>query len=232
MPPVSRNYTYGKSNTSRYAQSRPRKSIKSNVKKTILEMAAPYHSTTDDTISGKSLIEHNTIYSLNLTAFLGQGTGNDDRQGDQVFLEALKIKGFARSNSASNSYQYRVLVGYSPKEFNFTSMANTGLQQANIFLPDTIGASFANGIINPKAFTCIYDNTMVINSMLTGITDIQAFQATVPLKKKFQYQSDGSTLGKKNNLYLVLIGYVTGGVTGTTQTGDILCAADVIFKNL
>lgn len=231
MAPM-RQPRYAKSNTSSNSRYGKRKSVKSDVKKTILQMAVPYHNALADATAGKANIEHNTIYSLNLTAFLTQGTGNDDRQGDQVFLEALKLRGFVRSNATANSYTYRILVGFSPKEFNFVSQSNTGLQYVNLFLPGTGGTSFVNGIINPKAFTCVYDNTVDINSLLSAVTDISSMSATIPLKKKFAYQSDASTLGKTNNLYLVLIGYVTGGVTGTTGTGDIQIATDLIFKNL
>ena len=53
--------------------------------------------------------------TYNLTSKIVQGTSNSQREGDSVYLEALKIEGIIHSSVDSNAYKYRILVGYSEK---------------------------------------------------------------------------------------------------------------------
>jgi len=190
---------------------------------------APYQHNTLADGSDFSNMTHNTIYTTNLTAKIVQGDANTDRDGDAIYLNALKLSGAIHTNTASNGYMFRVLVGWSGEEYAITA-SSAGLTSQEIFLPATGTTFLTNGIVNPKAFTCIYDSISDVNSLLATTADIFSLRAKIQLDQKYVYQSSGSTFGKFKNLYLVVIGCVIGGTTGTTATGTFYMGTDVIFQ--
>jgi len=180
---------------------------------------------------GVSPPTHSTIYTANLTAGITQGTGNTNRDGDSVRLMALKLKGFVQTPSnATGMYTYRILVLYSGEEYTSVSWSSTGLTDTELFLPGTGTTWVPNGIINPKAVTCLYDKTIDVPTLVTTTADLESFNDTIQLNTDFDYQSTGSALGKTRNLYCLIIGSVVGGVAGSTNTGAVFVSTDLIFK--
>jgi len=190
----------------------------------------PYkHNTINDSTINNTLV-HNSIFTTNLTSKITQGTANTDRIGDAVYLVSLKLKGLVNTPTTAGAYCYRVIIGWSGEEYN-VSASTSGLTTAEIFLP-TQGGNFPGGSnINPKAFTCLYDEFIDINSIVTAVADLQTMSIKVPLNQKFVYQASGSIYGKLKNLYLVVIAHVVGGTTGTTACGSMVLNADVVFQD-
>lgn len=184
---------------------------------------AKHHAGVSETV-----LTDNGIFTMGITQGVGPGTGNNQRIGDSIFLEALKINGHFQSSENSNGYKFRVIVGYSGEEYGTTVLATGNLSAQEIFLPS--GGENINKIVNPKAFTAVYDEVIDINSQIEGDGTIQSYRATIPLKKNFPYQEATSVYGKTNNLYVVVIGYGIGLVDGTS-VGAIYMTYDLIFKN-
>lgn len=175
-------------------------------------------------------LTHNTVLTLIPTAGLVQGTGNANRVADQIQLLAFKIRGSIQTPTAANGYSYRVLVGWTGEEFNLPTNFGSGLGTNEIFLPSTTPNWVAGGIVNPKAFTVLYDQVFDVNSQVSGANDVLSFAETVSIDTKFQYQESNSSYGKTRNLAVVVIGSVVAGVSGTTAAGAVVVAYDLIFK--
>jgi len=176
---------------------------------------------------------HNTITTMIPTQGITQGNGNTQRDGDSITLEALKLKGTVVTNAVAGAYQYRIIVGYTGEEYttaNIGSTLQSGIGSSELFLPN-FSVWLTNALINPKAFTALYDETIDVNSQLSAIQDVANFNVTVPLHTSFAYQSSGSVQGKTRNLAVLVIGNVAGGVTGTTASGQMLLSYDLLFKN-
>lgn len=230
FPKEKSNMKYvGKATNTQYKK-KSAKPSRSFVKSEILKMATGYHSTRSDS-AGAVALKHNTVYTLNLTAAITQGTTNANRQGDQIYLQRCVLKGYVASDPASGAYSYRVLVLWSPVEINPGTLGS-GLGYSDIFLPSTGVTSLVNGIINPKAVTVIYDNTIDINSQIAATSDISSMMNSIGIYQNFDYKADGNVYGKKKNLYLIVIGTVVGGSGGTTAVGGSAIATDITFKNL
>lgn len=176
-----------------------------------------------------AIIPNVTPLTYNLTSKIVQGTNVAQREGDSIYLEALKIEGIIHSSVDSNAYKYRILVGYSGEETTAVSFSNAGLTNAEIFLPGTFALA-ACGIVNPKAFTVLYDHVIDLNSQIAGDATVQSFRDTIQLKTKFPYQASASTYGKNKNLYVVVLGYGVG-LAVNDPTGTIFCSMDLIFKD-
>lgn len=179
---------------------------------------------------------HNTIYTANITNKITQGTGNQNRIGDSIYLCAAKIQGTIVTPTASGNYMYRIIVGFSGEEYNPTPMLGisyfgSGLTTSELFLgaPTVV---MPNAIINPKAFTVLCDYKFTIDSVLSANSNTKAVDVSVPIEQKFLYQAGTVGMGKYKNLYVVVIGWVKGGVTGTTNCGDFTGAFDLVFKNV
>lgn len=186
------------------------------------------HNTINDS-TAQATLTHQTIFTRDITQNITQGDGNANRDGDAIFIEAVKLNGFYQTAAATGAYQCRVLLGWSGEEYTIGAMG-AGLTAAEVFLPNTGANWAAASIINPKAFTVLYDTTIVINSLTANAVDLESFQTTVPIKKKFSYQSAASVYGKVRNLYLVVVASVNGGTPASTAAGVCGVNIDTIFK--
>lgn len=182
-------------------------------------------------IAGAALLQ-NQIQGFAPTSKIVQGTDNNDRIGDSVFLEALKINYNVETNTTAGAYVFRVIVGYSGEEYGAATFSTTTLTSAELFLPTT-GTEYwkTNACINPKAFTVLYDQTIDANSQIAATRDVQSMSVTIPLKSRFPYQTDASGYGKFKNLYIIVLGSVSGGTDNTTSVGNMTCTYDLIFKD-
>lgn len=182
-------------------------------------------------LDGNSAVTINNarVYTMNLTAQIGQGTGNNQREGDSVHLEALKLEGHFQSATASNAYKFRLLIGYSGEEFGTTIFATGSLSASEIFLPNTVG-TLANGVVNPKAFTVLYDKVIDQNSQVEGDRVLTSLRDTIQLKANFPYQAATSVYGKFKNLYAVVVSYAPD-VAIDVANGSVVLSYDLIFKD-
>lgn len=175
---------------------------------------------------------HNSILSTCPSMGIVQGSSNSTREGDRVHMEALKIKGTIAAAPTAGAYSYRVIVGWSGEEFATGTLPDTpsvALGGADIFLPNTYTTWYISGIINPKAFTVLYDKTFDINSNIASTSDVISFGDTIPLNTEFSYQSSNSVYGKTRNLYYIIVASVVGGAGGNIGTTNT--AYDLIFKD-
>lgn len=175
----------------------------------------------------QEVVNANVIYTLGFTQQVVQGDSNSQRDGDAIYLEALKINGHFQASTTSNAFKCRILIGYSGEEFNPQTFLPSLLGTTDVFFPSTY---YANGIVNPKAFTVLYDTTLDVNSQVSGVSSLQSFSATIPLKRMHSYQANGSVYGKTRNLYAVCVPFGVGTASGTA-VGSIYMNYDMIFKN-
>lgn len=230
MPPVGNQTTRRGNRTRKVTYRKKGVSQKSAVKKTILGMAQTYHRGIPDSTLNVSLL-HSNFYGHNLTGAITQSSTMAGRQGDQIYLTHLLLKGFFSTPTTAGAYKYRVLVYYSGEEYNPAGLG-ASVGPSEVFLPNTFGSFNVNGIPNLKAVTLLYDQTIDVNSTITGVSDIAGVDVRIPLNRKFAYQADGSAYGKKDNLYVTVLGHVVGGVVGVTASGSCFLSADVMFKNM
>lgn len=171
------------------------------------------------------------LYTVNLTAGITQGTANTQRNGDAIVLSGLKVKGFYSTDTASNGYGFRVIVGYSGEEFTNTTFSSGAFVAAQLFLPNTSTTQTTAAQIDPKAFTVLHDERITCNSQLEGVRDRQDYSFYVNLgNTKFPYQATASALGKMKNLYMIVTGDVLLGTPGSTAIGGSTLTVDLVFK--
>lgn len=173
-------------------------------------------------------LPHNAIYSGNVTAGIVQGTADNQRIGDQIHLAALKIKGSMQTPTTTGGYTFRIMVGYSGEEYPSAGFT-VQLTPAELFLPTTTTNWVTNGIVNPKAFTCLFDQTLDLNSLTSDTIEVQSFAFTVQLDKDFPYQAAASPYGKDKNLYVVVMADKGGGA-GVDIATSLTMSWDLIFK--
>lgn len=219
----------GNSQTLTTTRKRKRQPQRLSLKKAIINTFPAKHYTAEASVANT----HNVILSMCPTQGITQGDGNTNRDGDRIFLEALKIKGQMQSATTAGCYSHRIIVGWSGEEYTTANIANSfvaGLTAAEIFLPSTTTNWMPGALINPKAFTVLLDETYDINSQVTATQDGVSFAHTIPLKTDFSYQATASVQGKTRNLFVIVTGAVANGAGGTS-IGNHICSVDLIFKN-
>ena len=175
-------------------------------------------------------LTHGSLLTLDLTSMIVQGTNNQQRLGDQVTLLALKLNGSYFTAATAGAYRFRILVGYSGEEYPNNTFVS-GLGASEIFLPSTFSTFVTCGIVNPRAFRVLHDQSFDVNSQIAAVVDICSFAETVSLNSsKFDYQASASSVGKLKNLYCVIVADVGGGTSGVTSTGSLIMSIDTIFK--
>lgn len=218
------------SNTQTITKKRKPKQVIKSFKRMVYDTEQAKHYTFDVS----TVMTHNTIYTCMPTQGITQGTGISSRQGDEVYLCAIRLSGVCVTSVDENAYKYRIMVGYTGEEYTTGGIANTfpvALTSAELFLPSTGTLLPVNGLVNAKAFTCLYDEVVDINSNLADVADWTSFRTTVQLNTVFPYQAGGSVFGKTKNLVVVLTSAVAAGSAGVTSTGSIVLSADLIFKS-
>jgi len=208
-----------------YIQRRRKTRVQNSFKQQMMKSMSAKH----DTFGPTTTLVHNTIYGVNVTEQITQSLTNEGRIGDSIYLEAMKIRGLYTTAAVANAYNCRVIVGFTGEEIvtgsNFSAAA---FGAGELFLPGA--PSNLTALINPKAFTCLYDEIFDVNSQIASTRDVSSIVATIPLKQQFLYQSNGSVQGKTKNLFIVVVSNVFGGTAGTTSTGEIVLGVDTIFK--
>lgn len=223
---ISQRYRHAQG-TRTYTQTKKRRLMfKNSFRKQMLKNTAAKH----DTNALTTVMTHNTLYTFNATENIIQGDSNTDRDGDAINLEALKLRGTYNTPTAGGAYTVRIIVGFSGEEIATGSAWNslTGLAAQQIFLP--AGTSNLTSLINPKAFTMLYDEVVDLNSQIEGVRDVTSIIKTVIIGQKFDYQSAAGTFGKLKNLYVVIVANEVNGTAGVTSTGNFNLSTDCIFK--
>lgn len=227
---TKRQYNSGMNHTMVVTHKRQRRGRKMSLKALIKQTEAAKHFTLQD----NAALLHNSIYTCVPTQAITQGTTNTTRLGDSVYLCALKVQGHFLAPATAGAYSYRIMVGWTGEELTTANIATTlvsGLGGTELFQPNTFGTWTPIGMINPKAFTVLHDQTIDINSNITAINDLNSFAFTVPLNQNFNYQASGSVQGKTRNLCVIVIGGVALGTSGVTAAGNCIWTADLIFKD-
>lgn len=227
---VGRSSRTGRSYTLTTTNKRRQRFRGNSFKRQVMKLHPAKHYTAESS----SLNTHNSIVCMCPTQGITQGDGNTNRDGDAIHIESIKIKGTSVSNATAGAYQHRILVGWSGEEITTAQIASqlvSGLSSTELFLPTTTSNWTCNGVINPKAFTVLFDETYDLNSQIASTQDVVAFAATIPIHQDFDYQASGSVMGKTRNLFVVAIACVAGGTAGTTAAGNHLVSVDLIFKN-
>jgi len=209
-----------------------KKVARDTVTKKILSMSSQFYAVLAPNLTASF---HNFIYTANLSAQIPQGTAIQSRQGDEVYLTSLHLKGIIGSDVVSNGYQYRVMILMSGEEYTGTNFSATQLTYSEIFLNTTGAGSLLYATVapvNPKAVTVLYDETFDLDSQVPVTRNVTSFERNIPLYRKYSYQGSGSVMGKKQNIYAVFIPCALNGADGTTPTGQIVMSARLGFKNL
>lgn len=203
---------------------------KNSVKAQILRNIDTHHCTMSDqfySVNGT----HNTIYTALVSGIPAQGTSNINRVGDKIHLMNLELAMGINTNSTAGAYTYRVIVCYSGEEYTPSGLGS-GLAFTEVFQPNTGGLYGTLAITNPKAVTVLMDELIDINSVITSTKDVVTIRRNIPLHADFPYQASASVYGKTKNLYVVVVGCVVDGTTGTTVIGTFNLNADMTFKPL
>lgn len=202
-----------------------------SLKKAILSNRPAKHYNTQHVVA----LKHNIIYTNIPTQGINQGTGNTQRVGDKIYLEAIKIRGSYFTPTVANAYIFRIMVLWTGEEKESANLA-TQLKEAQlgateIFLPNTYGSNVTTGLVNSKACQVLFDRTYDVNSLVSGVEDVISLHEVIPLKTAFAYQSAAGIHGKLKNLAVCVISSVSAGTANTTATGNFDYACDLIFKD-
>lgn len=201
----------------------------SSLKKYILGTQPAKHLPLSDIqVSGT----HNTLYSISPTQTISQGTGNNGRIGDSVHLLSLKISGWVSTNaSITKATEFRIVTLWSGEEYACpTALTTPALTTTDLFVTSTTPGWVPNSIFNPKAVTVLDDRTITLTNSITNVADLESFSYSVGLNCDHDYQASGSTYGKTRNLYVVVMGAVLDGTTGSTVWGVTNLSMDLVFK--
>lgn len=221
-------YKRSRSLTSTVTERKRRKKGNKSFKNRLYDSMAAKHATGYQGVGMTS----GTLYTMIPTALPTQGDSNSSRDGDAIVLCGLKLKGLYNTNATAEAYSFRIIVGYTGEEYSNTTFAS-GLGSTELFHTSTATGYTSNGIINPKAFTCLYDEKFTLNSEISAVRSRVDYEINVPLDNQtFYYQAAASALGKTKNLAVVIVADSIGGTTGTTDVGGTTISWDFIYKNM
>lgn len=176
-------------------------------------------------------ILHNTLYTLNLTGNIPQGDTASSRSGDNIHLDALKLRMLFTTDVATNKSvpkEYRIMVVRHDIE---------GQAASDAFASSTLGTSdlfqgnqtpcFEH--VNPKNCTVLYDKTCKLKPSISATNDLCEVSDIIRFNSTFTYKTN-SNYGKMANYYLVLTSFEPGAATSAT-TAAAYFYGDLIYKD-
>lgn len=183
------------------------------------------------------------MYSAGISFSIGQvhvwsptqsvirGVNDSDRIGDTINLCNLKWNGVINGAKEANAYMFRMLIGYTGEEFAANTWT-TNITSGQVFQSNTTSGFLTNGIVNPKAFTVLYDQKFTINSLIADVRDVLPVTGSLSFNNhNFVYQADGATYGKNKNLVVLMIGDKLRGPLAVGDDFGFTVAFDFCFKS-
>lgn len=175
-----------------------------------------------------SALASSNFYTLSPIQILTQGTGNNNRIGNEVFLKSLTIR-MVMQNRTLQTLFYRVLVLWSENIYGAgASYTSGGLALGDIFYT---GSNVLNLPPNLKLgqnilFDRTYNISTKANNGATPYYQQKAMKAYIPINKKIVYLPGSNYLNKKQ-LYIVVIPFSMDSavVQNVTSVG----AVDMMF---
>jgi len=225
--PPTKFYGGGSKTTTKRKSKKPYYSG-STLRKVIRGMESAMHN-----VVGQSNFStvHNTVYCCNLTFNITQGSAQDNRQGDSVYLNALKASIFYESPFGSaNGVTYRVLVHWSDIYKNSGSWSSGTIGLNNLFFNLTGNDRSSTGLIDPKTTYVVYDELVTTQPNVTGTYAVSTDEFRVQLNKAINYLP-GTNEVNPRQLYMTVIPSVANGTTGLSDGGKFIINTDLIFKN-
>lgn len=175
-------------------------------------------------------LAHQTIYSLNPLGNIVRGVNNNNRIGDEIFLEAIKLKGIILTNGTSaNTVHLRLMLIKTKQQYLGASDTwGSGVGSTDLFLATS--SNLTIGELDPKLCTKVYDHTHTLSPLISTQTLSKEFDLLVPIKQRFIFQT-GTNFGKFVNYYWVATAFQFGATSGTTTVALLNMNSDLIFKN-
>ncbi|AMB43011.1 hypothetical protein [Circovirus-like genome DHCV-6] len=157
-------------------------------------------------VNNSQVLGNNQIFSLSLTQQIAVGNTSVTRVGDSILLGSLTLSGELTAYATIQSVKYRVIVGYTRNTVaNGSSMIQGILGYGDIFYSVGTPGYLAHGVVNPQAFTALYDEMIDLNSDSAQV-HLRSFYTRINLKmSKFDYATQGGSLGKVKNLSFVIV---------------------------
>ena len=227
-PFMGSKFNYGGPST-RSVTKRKRGRRQYGLKQTIRGLESALHNVSNATGTANFVTSHNNVYSKNLCYDITQGTAQGNRQGDTIYLCALRLSGFYESPQASaNGVIYRVIVYWSDVYAATGNWGTATITTGNLFI--NTGDRNSTLITDPKKITVLYDETTVIQPTVEQVYTAMDISAKISIEKAINFLPGANEVNPRQ-LYISIIASVANGTAGITDSGKFIMGTDVIFKN-
>lgn len=181
-------------------------------------------------------LTHNTIYTINPLGNIPIGTGSASRIGQTINVKSVRMTFELNNGSSGNAFcptYFRVLCLKSRGQFQQSvDTLASGLGSTDIFEAGSSNLLYSRvdfnkvNLLSDKVIKCVPTNTtgtLTIDSHLVPCDEIAL--------GKMDYLTPTSNYGKTMNLYVVVIGFYPGGVSGVSVTGNATYEGVVTFTD-
>lgn len=191
------------------------------------DLETPHHFINSE---ASQVLNSSTFYTQNVLSTIPQGTANNQRIGDEIHIDAIKVKGYFYNNSNfANNMVGKIMLVKSREQFGTTTGSFvSGLGSSTLLLnsPSDITMS---ALYDPKLFTKVWEHNVNLKPTTASQGIICPLEHTIKIDNKFIYET-GKTVSKTMNYYFVASANMYGQGVGST-IGGVVLTTDVIFKN-
>lgn len=169
------------------------------------------------------------LYASNLTYFIAQGAGVQQRVGQKIHLKNFYIKGKLTSvNSAvvgNGTTIFRIMIIKSDQELTTT---NATLTKGDVFRGST-NTLTARGFPDLSKVSVIYDKTHTLTSDIANANEHRVFTINKKINKKVIFNADTTSYLKGEQYYFLVTAGKTDGSAATC--GFLNCQIAINFKD-
>nr|QCW23711.1 MAG: capsid protein [Cressdnaviricota sp.] len=168
---------------------------------------------------------HMSLVSYNLNYYISQGTSDQTRIGDEVYMRGVSVRLWFTDTVASGTHRYTVMVIRAKADIFATSLAYTDVFKS-------ITADSMTDPIDTEKVTVLGKREIAIENKIASGSLARSVRFWVNMKNsRFKYSGDNAGYGKTYNYFLVVVPYANKGTIGTTAAGDVKGHAQIYFKD-
>lgn len=225
------------------------------VKNVIKKVAEPKHYNGTATHD----IYHSKVYSKNLISPVTTGSTAVNREGDRIYVDALKLSGwysYQPGNPFPDGQLCRLMVIASTQQpgqtgYDWLDSSGTGWNNGQLGYGSGY-QDFPSLIIDPKLATVLYDNTFTMtpemnsayalttngtNNIPSGVSSLATnrlypLRKTVKIGRTINFRTGLSSVSKQNLFLLFGAISTTTGASTASNIGYLTMSTDLIFKEL
>lgn len=171
---------------------------------------------------------------------IDQGSADDQRVGQSIYLRNFVISGYVNNNPTIMQAKYRILVVWMDEKYvcPWTSFSTSGPGETSYIYGVGTDKSHVDALLNHKLGNKVLLDKVITVTQQQPVASAQlvskSFKYNIPLNEKITYEYGGAApyFSNRRQLYLSVTPWCPAGTEGATQPARIEIQGLLTYKDV